>query len=72
MKIFMRIVLISQNIDGEYTLQPPRRGSSNEYNVPTIYVKDQHTPVNPSFTIEKWSGYEGVYISLACNPDKRM
>ena len=44
----------AQNIDCWYSLEPPRRGGSNEYN--NLYFlaeirKIMYTPVNPSFTI---------------------
>ena len=49
------IVHISdQNIDCGYSLEPPRRGSSNEYPQSTFFSKIRkimYTPVNPSFTI---------------------
>ena len=44
----------AQNIDCGYSLEPPRRGGSNEYPqymfLPEIR-KIMYTPVNPSFTI---------------------
>ena len=47
----------AQNIDREYSLEPPLRGGSNEY-PQSIFVsrnkKIIYTPVNPSFTIWKW------------------
>ena len=44
----------AQNIDCGYSLEPPRRGGSNEY--PQFMFlsrnkKKMYTPVNPSFTI---------------------
>ena len=58
MKIFRQKILIffhisAQNIDCGYSLEPPRRGGSNEY---PQYIfcaeirKIMYTPVNPSFT----------------------
>ena len=44
----------AQNIDCEYSLEPPRRGGSNEYPQSMFYAvirKIMYTPVNPSFTI---------------------
>ena len=44
----------AQNIDCGYSLEPPRRGGSNEYPQPMSYAvirKIMYTPVNPSFTI---------------------
>ena len=46
-----------QNIDCGYSLEPPRRGCSNEYPQSMVYAvirKIMYTPVNPSFTILKW------------------
>ena len=44
----------AQNIDCGYSLEPPRRGGSNEYPQSMFYAvirKIKYTPVNPSFTI---------------------
>ena len=44
----------AQNIDCGYSLEPPRRGGSNEYPQSMFWVeirKIMYTPVNPSFTI---------------------
>ena len=46
-----------QNIDCGYSLEPPRRGGSNEYPQYMFFTtirKIMYTPVNPSFTIQKW------------------
>ena len=43
-----------QNIDCGYSLEPPRRGGSNEHTQSMFCVeirKIMYTPVNPSFTI---------------------
>ena len=49
------IFLISaQNIDCGYSLEPPRRGGSNEYQQSMFLSRNKkimYTPVNPSFTI---------------------
>ena len=49
------IFLISaQNIDCVYSLEPPRRGGSNEYTQSMFWAeirKIMYIPVNPSFTI---------------------
>ena len=51
----------AQNIDCGYSLEPPRRGGSNEY-PQSMFLADMrpimYTPVNPSFTIQKW-GFRG-------------
>ena len=47
----------AQNIDCGYPLEPPRRGGSNEYQQPMFWAEIRnimYTPLNPSFTIEKW------------------
>ena len=44
----------AQNIDCGYSLEPPRRGGSNEYPQSMFYAeirKIMYTPVNPSFII---------------------
>ena len=44
----------AQNIDCGYSLEPPRRGGSNEYPQSMFGAeiwKIMYTPVNPSFTI---------------------
>ena len=44
----------AQNIDCGYSLEPPRRGGSNEYPQSMFWAeirKMMHTPGNPSFTI---------------------
>ena len=44
----------AQNIDCGYSLEPPRRGGSNEYNNLCFWAEIRkiiYTPVNPSFTI---------------------
>ena len=44
----------AQNIDCGYSLEPPRRGGSNEYPQSMFRAeirKIMYTPVNPSFTI---------------------
>ena len=43
-----------KNIDCGYSLEPPRRGGSNEYPQSMFWAgirKIMYTPVNPSFTI---------------------
>ena len=47
----------AQNIDCGYSLELPQWGSSNEYPQSMFWAeirKIMYTPVNPSFTIEKW------------------
>ena len=47
-------LIFAQNIDCGYSLEPPRRGGSNEYHnlcFQSEIRKIMYTPVNPSFTI---------------------
>ena len=44
----------AQRIDCRYSLEPPRRGGSNEYSQSMFLAqirKIMYTPVNPNFTI---------------------
>ena len=46
--------IFAQNIDCGYSLEPPRRGGSNEYPQSMFWAEIRkiiYTPVNPSFTI---------------------
>ena len=64
-------LIFAQNIDCGYSLEPPRRGGSNEYPQSMFWSKNKknrYTPANPSFTIQKW-GLRGVFIARACFPD---
>ena len=61
-----------QNIDSGYSLEPPRRGGSNEYPQSMFFAeirKLMYTPVNPGFTIKKW-GLRGLklyrHVFLMC------
>ena len=54
LKNFDIFLIFAQNIDCGYTLEPPRRGGSNEYPQSMFWSKNKknkYTPVNPSFTI---------------------
>ena len=62
----------AQNIDCGYSLEPPRRGGSNEYPQSMFFSeirKIMYTPVNPSFTIKV--GFKVVKIVKACFRDVR-
>ena len=53
-KIFDIFLIFAQNIDCGYTLEPPRRGGSNEYPQSMFWSKNKKnkfTPTYPSFTI---------------------
>ena len=45
--------IFAQNIDCGYSLEPPRRGGSNEYPQSMFLSRNKkmYTPVNPNFTI---------------------
>ena len=73
----------AQNIDCGYSLEPPRRGSSNEYPQSMFLSrirKIMYTPVNPSFTYKSGvsgsQNYIGMFswwtsrISKSCIRDK--
>ena len=52
-KIFGIFHISAQNIDCGYSLEPPRRGGSNEYPQSMFWAemwKIIYTPVNPSYT----------------------
>ena len=54
LKNFDIFLIFAQNIDCGYTLEPPRRGGSNEYPQSMFWSKikkNRYTPVYPSFTI---------------------
>ena len=54
LKNFDIFLIFAQNIDCVYTLEPPRRGGSNEYPQSMFWSKNKknrYTPANPSFTI---------------------
>ena len=53
-KILIFFLIFAQNIDCGYTLEPPRRGGSNEYPQSMFWSKNKknrYTPVYPSFAI---------------------
>ena len=57
LKKFDIFLIFAQNIDCGYTLEPPRRGGSNEYPQSMFWSKNKksrYTPANPSFAIYKW------------------
>ena len=52
--VFDIFLIFAQNIDCGYTLEPPRRGGSNEYPQSMFWgknKKNKYTPAHPSFTI---------------------
>ena len=53
-KNFDIFLIFAQNIDCGYTLEPPRRGGSNEYPQSMFWSKNKknrYTPAYPSFAI---------------------
>ena len=61
LKNFDIFLIFAQNIDCGYTLEPPRRGGSNEYPQSMLWSKNKknrYTPANPSFFLYK-SGVQG-------------
>ena len=54
-QIFFNIFLnFAQNIDCGHTLEPPRRGGSNEYPQSMLWSKNKknrYTPAQPSFAV---------------------
>ena len=51
LKNFDVFLIFAQNIDCRYTLEPPRRGDSNEYPQCMFWIKNKkirHYPANPS------------------------
>ena len=53
-KILIFFIFLLKNIDCGYSLEPPRRGGSNEYPQSLFWAEIRkiiYTPVNPSFTI---------------------
>ena len=52
--VFDIFLIFAQNIDSGYTLEPPRRGGSNEYPQSMFWSenkKNRYTPAYPSFSI---------------------
>ena len=53
-KFLLFFFIYAQNIDCGYTLEPPRRGGSNEYPQSMFWSKNKknrYTPAYPSFAI---------------------
>ena len=71
-EIFFYIFLIfAQNIDCGYTLEPPRRGGSNEYPQLMFWSKNKknrYYPCIPQFYYIK-VGFKWVFIAWTCFPD---
>ena len=66
----------AQNIDREYSLEPPRRGGSYEYPQSMFLSrnKKKKIPVNPSFSLKKWGLrgsklYRHVFVMVCLSPE---
>ena len=61
----------AQNIECEYSLEPPRRGGSNEYPQSMFLSRNKNNNVYPSKPqfYDMKVGFEGVYIIYACFRD---
>ena len=73
-KNFAIFNFFAQNIDCGYTLEPPRRGGSNEYPQSMFWSKikrNRYTPAYPSFFYIK-VGFNGVCITWTCFPDVKL
>ena len=69
-KSFDIFLTFAQNIDGGYTLEPPRRGGSNEYPQSMFWTqnkKNRHFLHTPVLLYKMW--FKGVFISRTCFPD---
>ena len=66
LKIFDIFLIFAQNIDCGYTLEPPRRGGSNEYPQSMFWSKNnknRYTPVYPSFLLDKSGVQRGIHYT---------
>ena len=67
-------ILLIKKIDCGYSLEPPRRGGSNEYHNLFLWAEIRtiiYIPVNPSFTVSKWglrgsTLYRHVVVMICC------
>ena len=57
--MFDIFLIFAQNIDCGYTLEPPRRGGSNEYPQSMFWSKNKKNRYTP----------KGVFIARTCFPD---
>ena len=65
-------LIFAQNIDCGYTLEPPRRGGSNEYPQSMLWSKNKKNkvyPCKPQFCYKK-VGFKGVKITRTRFPDE--
>ena len=59
-------LLFAQNIDCGYSLEPHRRGGSNEYPQSMFWSKNKKNRFTPAYPVLV---YKGVFISRTCFPD---
>ena len=64
-------LIFAQNIDCGYTIEPPRRGGSNEYPQCMFWIKNKVYPCTPQFFNIK-VGFKGLYITRTCYPEGRV
>ena len=70
--MFDIFLIFAKNIDCGYTLEPPRRGGSNEYPQSMFWSKNKknrYTPAYPSFAIQNWGSrgytlYGHVFVMI--------
>ena len=70
-KILIFFPISAQNIDCKYSLEPPRRGGSNEYSQSKFLSRNKKNivyPYKPQFYYIK-VGFKGVKIIQACFRD---
>ena len=70
MEIFSNFLIFAQNTDCAYTLEPPRRGGSNEYPQSMFCTKNKKNRYIPTYPVLLYeSGVQGVYITWTCFRD---
>ena len=66
LKIFDTFLIFAQNIDCGYTLEPPRRGGSNEYPQSMFWSKNKKNRYTPAAMIPQFYyikvGFEGYTL----------
>ena len=66
-KIFEIFLIVAQNIDCGYTLEPPRRGGSNEYPQSMFWSKIKKNRYTFYYIKVR---FKGVFIAQTCFPDE--
>ena len=71
LKMFDIFLVFAQNIDCGNTLEPPRRGGSNEYPQSMFWSKNKKNRYTPAYPIFCYInvGFKGVFITRTCFPD---